>query len=45
MTYDEDEQVRRLADKHGFEVRLVTMKNAHHTKMEELLIGRDLSWL
>jgi DNA adenine methylase len=45
MTYDKDEQVRRLADQHGFEVRAVSMKNTHHTKMEELLIGCDLSWL
>lgn len=45
MTYDNDERVRALASAHGFETREVAMKNTHHAKMTELLIGRDLSWL
>lgn len=45
MTYDNDERVRALAKQHGFDAREVAMKNTHHAKMTELLIGRDLSWL
>ena len=45
MTYDNDERVRSLATRHGFESRMVIMKNTHHTETTELLIGRDLSWL
>lgn len=45
MTYDDDEQVRALARAHGFEMQAVAMKNTHHAKMTELLIGRNLQWL
>jgi DNA adenine methylase len=45
MTYDEAQGVRELGQKHGFQMRVVAMKNTHHAKMEELLLGRDLSWL
>lgn len=45
MTYDDDEQVRALARTHGFEMQAVAMKNTHHAKMTELLIGRNLEWL
>lgn len=45
MTYDNDERVRALAERHGFAAREVAMKNTHHAEMTELLIGRDLSWL
>lgn len=44
MTYDNAEEVRVLADRHGFETKPVAMKGTHHTEMNELLIGRDLSW-
>ena len=44
MTYDNDDRVHQLADAHGFDTRAVAMKNTHHAKMTELLIGRDLSW-
>jgi len=44
MTYDDAPEVRDLALAHHFEVRLVAMKNTHHAKMQELLIGRDLTW-
>lgn len=44
MTYDNDEQIRSLAAEHGFDIREIAMKNTHHAKMTELLIGRDLSW-
>ena len=29
----------------GFEVKEVAMKNTHHAKMTELLIGPNLRWL
>lgn len=45
MTYDDDEEVRSLAEARGFETRLVAMNNTHHATMNELLIGRDLSWV
>lgn len=45
MTYDDEAEVRGLAEQHGFEVRTVAMKSTHHANMKELLIGRDLQWL
>lgn len=45
MSYDNTAEVARLAEKHGFVSRPIAMKNTHHAKMTELLIGRDLSWL
>ncbi len=44
MTYDDAEGVRDLAKQHGFDIELVAMKNTHHAEMNELLIGRDLTW-
>ena len=45
MTYDDAEEVRTLAKQHGFNFRTIPMKNTHHAKMTELLIGRNLDWL
>ena len=45
ITYDDDEYVRTLAERHGFIYRPVAMKNTHHAEMKELLIGRNLDWL
>ncbi len=45
MSYDNTSEVARLAKERGFESRPIAMKNTHHAKMTELLIGRDLSWL
>lgn len=44
MTYDNAEVVRSMAERHGFEIIEVAMKNTHHANMNELLIGRNLSW-
>jgi len=44
MTYDDADGVRDLARKYGFDMELVAMKNTHHAKMNELLIGRNLDW-
>ena len=44
MTYDNAEGVRLMAERHGFEIVEIAMKNTHHANMNELLIGRNLSW-
>ena len=44
ITYDAADEIRQLALRHGMELREVLMKNTHHAKKVELLIGRDLSW-
>ena len=45
MSYDNTPEVQELAARFGFVARPIAMKNTHHEKMTELLIGRDLSWL
>lgn len=45
MTYDNAEEVKELARKHNFKMRLIPMNNTHHATMEELVIGKDLSWM
>lgn len=45
MTYDNAEEVKTLARKHGFVMKAIAMKSTHHAAMTELVIGRDLSWL
>jgi DNA adenine methylase len=45
MTYDDVEDIRRLASQWEFETQSVAMKNTHHARKTELLIGRDLGWL
>ena len=45
MTYDNHEAVQQMADRFGFETYPVAMKNTHHAKMTELLIGKNLAWL
>jgi DNA adenine methylase len=45
MTYDNAEEVKKMSRRHGFQMRLIPMTNTHHATMEELVIGRDLSWM
>jgi len=45
MTYDNANEVQKMAEKHGFETRAIPMKNTHHAELDELLIGKDLSWI
>ncbi len=45
MTYDNAEEVKGMARRHGFQMRLIPMTNTHHATMEELVIGKDLSWM
>ena len=44
MTYSNDKTVQGLAQKYKLAIKEIAMKNTHHAKMTELLIGRDLSW-
>jgi DNA adenine methylase len=44
MTYDNADEVRKLAERHGLDTELVAMKNTHHAEMTELLIARNLDW-
>lgn len=45
ITYDNAEEVKKMARIHGFQMRLIPMTNTHHATMEELVIGKDLSWM
>lgn len=45
MTYDNADEVRVMARRHGFQMRLIPMTNTHHATMEELVVGKDLSWM
>ncbi len=45
MTYDNAEEVKKMVRCHGFQMRLIPMTNTHHATMEELVIGKDLSWM
>lgn len=45
MTYDNADEVKEMARRHGFQMRLIPMNNTHHATMEELVIGRDLTWM
>ena len=45
MTYDDAAELHQLAAHHRFQTRTIAMKNTHHAKMNELLIGRRLDWL
>lgn len=44
LTYDNAEEVRKMAVSAGFDVESIPMKNTHHATMTELIIGKDLSW-
>ena len=45
ITYDDAEEVKQMARRHGFEMRLISMTNTHHAAMKELVIGGNLSWM
>jgi len=44
ITYDYADAIIDLAKDRGFDFVPIAMKNTHHARMTELLIGRDLSW-
>jgi DNA adenine methylase len=45
ITYDNADEVKVMARRHGFQMRLIPMTNTHHALMEELVIGKDLTWM
>ena len=45
MTYDNTREISALASEFDFEFQAIAMKNTHHAKMTELMIGKDLTWL
>jgi DNA adenine methylase len=45
MTYDDVSEVQAMASRYKFETKLIAMKNTHHAKKTELIIGKDLNWL
>jgi DNA adenine methylase len=45
MTYDDAGEVRAMARRYRFEAELIAMKNTHHAKKTELILGKDLTWL
>ena len=44
MTYANTDEVREMARYFGLECRPVAMKNTHHARMTELVIGRNLDF-
>lgn len=44
MTYSNDGDVKNLAQKYHLAMKEIAMKNTHHARMTELLIGRNLDW-
>ena len=44
MTYDNAEEVKRLAHRHNLSAETISMRNTHHATMRELLISHDLAW-
>ena len=44
VTYDNTLEISRLADEFGYDKRCVRMKNTHHARKTELLIGTDFDW-
>jgi DNA adenine methylase len=45
MTYDVADELIGMAEARNFQVHRVSMKNTHHSTMQELVIGKDLSWV
>jgi DNA adenine methylase len=45
ITYDDDGEVQELVNRHEFDINLIAMKNTHHARKTELLIGQDLGWI
>ena len=44
VTYDNTPEIGSLADEFGYDKRCVRMKNTHHARKTELLIGADFDW-
>lgn len=44
LTYDNTQEISLLASEFNFQREAIAMKNTHHAKMTELLIGKDFAW-
>jgi len=44
-TYENADEVKALAGMHVVQYCLIPMTNTHHATMQELVIGKDLSWM
>lgn len=45
LTYDNVDEILTLAARHNFDCEPVVLKNTHHARQTELLIGNNLDWL
>ncbi len=45
MTYSDDQYIHKFTQQCRLETKRVAMKNTHHAKMTELLIGHNLDWV
>lgn len=45
MTYDDNEEVIKLAARFHFDIEPIPMKNTHHVEKMELLLGKNLNWV
>jgi DNA adenine methylase len=45
MNYDDASEVQAMESCCWFETKLIAIKNTHHAKKTELIIGKDLAWL
>ena len=45
FTYDDNEELRKMASERNYDFSLIPMKSTHHATMNELIIGRNLKWL
>lgn len=45
LTYDNIKPIRQMAEQYKFDMEAISMKNSHHAKQTELLIGKDLNWI
>jgi len=44
LTYDDNEEIRRLAEKFNLKYKLIPMKTTHHIKKYELIISDSFNW-
>ncbi len=45
FTYDNADEIRKLASASGFQIAEIPMRGTHHTEKTELLISKNLGWL
>lgn len=45
MTYSDHQSVLSMTKMYAFATHRISMHNTHHSHMEEILIGRDLTWI